>query len=94
MRSLAQRAGTEGVDVKYVEQMRRALYAAADEVDRLAAALERINEKRSDEESREATHEWIKEFVGDYAYAHDLADDVWDMLDFAREALNPGDGDA
>ena len=34
-------------------------------------------------ETREATHEWITEFVGDHPYAHGLADDVFDL----REAL-------
>lgn len=30
-------------------------------------------------ESVEATHDWIREFVGDHPYAHGLADDVFEL---------------
>ena len=31
-------------------------------------------------ETLAATHDWVREFVGDHAYAHGLADDVFDLL--------------
>jgi len=37
-------------------------------------------------ESREATHEWITEFVHDHPYAHGLADDMFDLV-AERDAL-------
>jgi hypothetical protein len=40
LRSLAHRAVTEGVDLKYVDRMRQALYAAADALDEAAATME------------------------------------------------------
>jgi hypothetical protein len=37
MRTLAHQAVTEGIDLKYVERMRQALYAAADRIEALEA---------------------------------------------------------
>lgn len=39
-------------------------------------------------ESVDATHDWIREHVGDHAYAHGLADDVVSLLRLLTRAAD------
>lgn len=58
-RTIAHRAVTEGVNLKYVEQMRQSLYRAADEIDRLRALLAEI--------ARESGEPWTQKVAAEAA---------------------------